>query len=108
MALEAPGRYLTKKWIIVHTKKTLAICRLDMGLRMRLFSLLENVPDPFDDEYDAFENQELVVLGLVADLSMPSGYWHRETGKCLWGNAAIGDKPQKSQEKFFSRFDIQL
>jgi len=54
-----------------------------MGLRMRLFSLLENVPDPFDDEYDAFENQELVVLGLVADLSMPSGYWHRETGKCL-------------------------
>jgi len=112
MALEVPGSYITKQWILVRIERSPILYSLDLWLRMRLFSLLQYLPHPYDDYYDYndFEMKKLVVYWSIENSSMPFGYWHTETGKCLWGNAAIGirNNSQKFQEKFFSKFDLDI
>ncbi len=110
MELIAPGSYRTIYWKPVSLEKNLSVCLLDNAVRMRLFSLLDTIPDPYDDNdlYDAFQTKELVVHGIVQeDWEYIFGYWYRKTGSCLHVN-------YKSSAQWVARlalntmFDIEL
>jgi len=109
MVLEEGSKHISKEGKIIHLNRLLKVNELDIWLKMILYTILKDVPDPYSNEYDTFEEQAHVVIWLTNDLSMPSGYWQISTGKCLrWNTPAFGNVSKEFVEKFLAMFDIDV
>jgi len=61
---------------------------------------------PWREEMQEQLKSEKVIEGLTDDLSMPSGYRHQKSGKCLWGNTPMPTHSEK-YEPYLAKFDIK-
>lgn len=61
---------------------------------------------PWREEMQEQLKDEKVIGWLTNDLSMPSGYRHQKSWKCLWGNTPMPAHSEK-YEPYLAQFDIK-
>lgn len=103
--LEEHGKYESKEGKKIHLSEAIDHQQMIMYYWSEIFKIIGNEL-PWREETQEKLKEEKVISGLTEDISMPSGYWHQKSGKCLWGNTPMPPHSEK-YELYLARFDIK-
>ncbi|MDP2104331.1 MAG: hypothetical protein Q8K26_05415 [Candidatus Gracilibacteria bacterium] len=108
MPLDENGRYVSVAKHRVNMRGTIEDGIVCSGFSYQIMKILDMTIEEYYDNIDRVEKENHILSGLTSDFTMPGGYWHQETGKCLGGNTGGVVGNGEKYENFIRGFDIKI